>query len=255
MNNNNNHMYNYIEEFSLNAWPALQSYLYDGWVIRLADGYTKRSNSVSPIYNGYMELLDKVEFCEHIYTMSHQPAIFKIFPSYHTQELDDILIQRGYSIEDITSVRVLDLSNYQGKKPKNIIYQTRLDQRWMDGFLECSNKSDEEKVISHKLHQNILGDVIFVSKMVEGKIVGCGYGAFQRGVVGIYDIVVDKEYRNQGLGKDILDGILSYATQKKITLAYLAVVVGNTPAEKLYEKLGFMEQYRYWYRVSPKILQ
>ena len=38
-----------IEELSLNALPCLQQILDDGWVLRLAEGYTKRANSVTPL--------------------------------------------------------------------------------------------------------------------------------------------------------------------------------------------------------------
>ena len=31
----------FIEELSLNHWQPLSTLLYDGWVLRFADGYTK----------------------------------------------------------------------------------------------------------------------------------------------------------------------------------------------------------------------
>lgn len=94
----------------------------------------------------------------------------------------------------------------------------------------------------------MLAKVIVVRKKVNDKTVGCGYGAIERGFIGIFDIVVDKNHRGNGYGRDIMDGILSAAVEKEVNRAYLGVIVGNIPAENLYHKLGFTELYRYWYR-------
>ena len=40
----------YLEELSLNALPSLENIFLDGWVVRFANGYTKRANSVNPLY-------------------------------------------------------------------------------------------------------------------------------------------------------------------------------------------------------------
>ena len=55
------------EEITLNAWPALQTVLMDGWVVRFANGYTKRANSVNPLYPSTQPLKRKIEACERLY--------------------------------------------------------------------------------------------------------------------------------------------------------------------------------------------
>jgi hypothetical protein len=41
-----------LEELSLGAWPARSAVFHDGWVLRFADGYTRRANSVNLIARG-----------------------------------------------------------------------------------------------------------------------------------------------------------------------------------------------------------
>ncbi|HEX3029647.1 MAG TPA: hypothetical protein VHT34_10180 [Clostridia bacterium] len=38
------------EELQMNALPSLQTILFDGWILRFADGYTNRANSINPVY-------------------------------------------------------------------------------------------------------------------------------------------------------------------------------------------------------------
>ena len=49
-----------IEELSMNAWPTMQTMLYDGWVLRSADGYIKHANSVYPLYPSELNLDVKI---------------------------------------------------------------------------------------------------------------------------------------------------------------------------------------------------
>lgn len=50
-----------IEELSLNHWQPLSTLLYDGWVLRFANGYIKRANSINPIHDSTSEWLVRTD--------------------------------------------------------------------------------------------------------------------------------------------------------------------------------------------------
>ena len=87
-----------IEELSMNAWPAMQTMLYDGWVLRAADGYTKRANSVYPLYPSEINLDEKIRFCELFYRDLGLPAVFKMTEASTPANLDARLDVLGYRI-------------------------------------------------------------------------------------------------------------------------------------------------------------
>jgi hypothetical protein len=100
-----------IEELSLNAWASLQTVLYDGWIIRFANGYTKRANSVNPLYPSNVNVVDKLQFCENLYRERGLPVVFKITPSVYPDNLDDILKENGYQKDSPTSVQTVNPGN------------------------------------------------------------------------------------------------------------------------------------------------
>ncbi|GMM65547.1 GNAT family N-acetyltransferase, cg3035/Rv0428c family [Clostridium butyricum] len=79
-----------IEELSINAFPAILTELYDGWILRYSNGYTYRENSVNPLYSSTIELEDKIKYCECKYFEKGLPCVYKITESVE-KELDDSL--------------------------------------------------------------------------------------------------------------------------------------------------------------------
>src|SRR5205085_10567633 len=84
-----------VEEVCLNAWPALQEIHYDGWLIRLADGQTRRTNSVNALAAGSRPLAEKIAYCEEIYRRHRLRACFRLLSSA-APALGATLAQRGY---------------------------------------------------------------------------------------------------------------------------------------------------------------
>src|SRR5580693_6740913 len=83
-----------LEELSINAWPSLQTLVYDGWVLRFADGYTKRANSSNPLYEGVLDVDEKIDACEKLYSGRRLDTVFKLTTASHPADLDRILSAR-----------------------------------------------------------------------------------------------------------------------------------------------------------------
>ncbi|HFL2538672.1 TPA: hypothetical protein ACG3G9_003832, partial [Clostridioides difficile] len=86
-----------IEELSLNHWQSLSTLFYDGWILRFANGFTKRANSIQPIYDSTHDVFAKIDECERIYASNQLSTIFKITPFIQPDHLDQLLQDRGYS--------------------------------------------------------------------------------------------------------------------------------------------------------------
>src|SRR5690606_30055125 len=73
--------------------------VYDGWLLRFADGYTRRANSVHPLYAGALPVDAKIEACERLYRAHGLRTVFKLTEVSQPRGLDEALEARGYSYD------------------------------------------------------------------------------------------------------------------------------------------------------------
>lgn len=249
-------MYKNLEEYSLNAWPALQSFVYDGWLLRFAAGYTKRSNSINPIYKGESKkVLDKIKYCESIYSSMNLDTIFKISPFVTAKKIDKILDDMQYVMVEPSSVKVLNLSRIEEPHHNNVMISTEITDEWAHILSSFNNLSATTiEITKQLLSTSYLKKGFFT--LYDGVIpVACGVGVIEQNYVGLFDIVTGHLYRNKGYGKQLVLNILKWAKLNGATHSYLQVVKGNEPAIKLYRKLGYREVYTYWYRYKKLSLE
>ncbi len=244
-----------IEELSLNQWPALSTLLYDGWILRFSEGFTKRANSINPIYHSTCDLTMKIRECEHIYAANHLPTTYKITPFIQPEQLDHTLEQVGYTRLDMTSVQTLKLNCIREPQLTSVTIDEHISTEWLHNFYHIHNVNDGDKDIMERMLANIRTKRGLISLYDEGQVVACGLGIIERAYIGLYDIVTHIPYRNRGYGEQLILNLLKWGRENGATHSYLAVVANNTPARKLYAKLGYEEIYKYWYRIgSGKIL-
>lgn len=247
----------FLEELSLNAWPALQTLHYDGWVFRFAGGYTRRANSINPLYSSTLPLEEKFIACERIYRTQGLPAIFKMTSDSQPRELDDALATRGYQADAHTSVQCLDLSAYEAKtdlhQSSEFSFAGRLTDEWLAAFCVLSNAPEKLHSPMQQILNLLLPKHRFAMLRVNGRPIACGLAVYQDGFVGMFDIVVAADQRCKGYGRCLMDGLLTWGIQQGAKTSYLQVMLNNYAALQLYAGMGYEEAYQYWYRIPSGV--
>lgn len=256
-----------IEEASINAWPARQQLVDDGWLIRFNDGYTRRANSVNPIYSFESDdaaltqrtltqrtLTQRVEKWEHFYRAKGRPAIYKITPLVQPPHLDALLAERGYRYEAPTGVRtrslIEPLAAPSGLVDGHPLVEISLSDIWLENYTTFSATPPEAIAPMRAILDNIAPACCYVTQWADGAPVASGLGVLEGALFGLYDIVTSPSQRGKGYGVHLLHALLSWARVNGASHAYLAVMDDNAPARRLYDKWGFVEVYKYWYRVQ-----
>jgi GNAT superfamily N-acetyltransferase len=239
-----------VEEMSLNHWQSLSTVFYDGWILRFADGYTKRANSVCPIYYSTENVDRKIEECEKMYAKNRLPTVFKMTPFVHPSDLDAILEDRGYTLVDRTSVRTVQLGSFPEFDSAACSIEETVSLQWIETFIRLNNIDSKHRGTIHRMLSNIRSKTGFASIYHKGEVVACGFGVIERGYIGLYDVVTEASHRNRGFGEQMIRSLLQWGRENGAGFSYLAVVANNATALRLYEKLGYSEIYEYWYRVK-----
>jgi ribosomal protein S18 acetylase RimI-like enzyme len=240
-----------LEEVSLNAWPALQTVVYDGWLLRVADGYTRRANSVNPLYPGALDPVGKIGRCEAVYAARGQDTVFKLTDAAEPADLDDRLEQRGYRREAPTSVQTLDLGALAPPPSVNAAGDAAVTEAWLDDFCRLNGVAERHRPTMRRMLGLLIPSACFMAVRDRGETVAVGLAVREHRHVGLFDIVTAPERRGQGFGTALVHQLLAWGKAGGAHTAYLQVMRDNAPALRLYERLGFRERYGYWYRVRP----
>jgi ribosomal protein S18 acetylase RimI-like enzyme len=257
-----------IEELALNAWPSLQTLLIDGWVVRFAKGYTRRANSVNPLYVSEQDADVKRRACERLYRERGLKVVFKMTSASQPEGLDALLAACGYEIDAPTSVQLMDLTApdaapaagatpnpvANSHRPPSPVFALTLDATvtdpWFAAFCAMSGVDRRRHGTMRQLLGLIAPEKRCATLWLEDRVAACGLGVLQADHIGLFDIAVAPELRRRGCGQQLVAGLLAWGRSAGAHTAYLQVMLNNAPALRLYEKVGFREVYRYWYRVK-----
>lgn len=239
-----------FEELSLSAWPSLQTEDYDGWILRFSNGFTKRANSVNPLYDSSLDLDKKIDYCENVYRDKGLRPTYKITNEARPINLDDTLTDRGYKVIDTTSLQVVELNNILPISIEGGEFSDIHLEEWIEAYCSLNARAAKNRATLQEMLEMIAAEKAFVALQRDGRAIACAMAVLERGFLGLFNIVVDNSFRNQGCGKQISLNLMHWGKQNGAKQAYLQVTVDNAAAKKIYSTLGFREEYQYWYRVK-----
>ncbi len=148
-----------FEELTANSHPALQTQLYDGWILRFAEGYTGRANSVSPLYPSALPLEEKLAFCEGQYFSRGLPCRFKLTDGTEPS-IDAALEARGYALITPTDEMAAPI-------PKalcgdaDVFFSEKPDRAWLDAFARMEKLDEKKRASAEKVFAAVASPILF----------------------------------------------------------------------------------------------
>ena len=244
----------FYEELQSNAFPALQTLMYDGWSVRFGGGFTYRVNCANPMYLETLPIPEKLAYVEKLYRESGlSMAIIKLHEGMEQNRVAEAqkrLDAMGYATERRGNIFLCDLTQFSYEPKHSVEIQTTMDDAWLEGFLTMNGTADAQREAAASMLKNIRCPIAAASIVEDGRMVACGLGVIERGNVGLYDIFVDSSCRRRGLGADICAAIMNAGKTAGCHRAYLQVLSDNQGARALYRGLGYWETYEYWFRTK-----
>lgn len=221
------------------AWPATETTRLGDWELRASGGFTRRANSVLVAGDPRMPLPQALMAVRQWYAERGLPPLLQVHDgSPYAQELD----AAGWAPEAETLVRTAPLAPL-----------TSLPDRGATGPVELSRTASAQWLAAY--HRT--GEL---SEAARGVVAGgpsvwfaTAPGAIGRAVVdgrwALFGAVeVAPEHRRKGLALAVMGALAQRAYAEGATAAYLQVEADNAAARALYDRLGFVDHHRYYYR-------
>jgi ribosomal protein S18 acetylase RimI-like enzyme len=236
-----------LEAAGFRAWPA-ETVVYDGsWLLRMTPGHpSRRLNSLVP--------LDPHDARDMDIRIDNAIATFRargIRPTVKQSPLcppglPDVLKDKGFSEADRTLVLVLDLDKVE--------FGTSIDHlpiHDVERFAEACARIDDGRDADAATIASIIGRIqptagLFLMEGESGPS-AVGICVQDNDLAGLQQIVVSKEMRRRGLGREIVCSSLRWARVRNARQAWLQVLANNDAALALYETMGFKPAYTYSY--------
>ena len=242
----------FLEELTLATSPAIQQWLYDGWVVRASGNDVRRANSATAFYPSSIALPTKISVVEDWYRRHQQVPMFRLNEILTPPDLDGMLAIRGYAREMDTFMMTLNVASITlalavpaGLRVIERVGSDGLaDWHLLKGSIAAMAARDAARQSLWRGSEQYLA-----LKSING-LLSCGMARVQNGHVGLFMMHTAEKSRGKGYAGVLLAHLLDWGRRQGAHTAFLQVDQANAPANRVYRRFGFAPRYCYWQRVS-----
>jgi len=246
-----------LERMAAAHWRGTEEEWLGGWLLRAAEGFTGRANSVLPLGDPGMPLDEALVAVTQWYRARGLPPMMAvpapIAADSLAQGLDHLLSERKWLTRPGPAfVMLADLPlgiDLDGLRAgRDVLASPEPDDAWAARYHYRGQDylpPVARKVLTSAPEQS------FVSIRDGNEVLAIARLSIADGWAGISAVEVHQDHRRQGLGGAITAAACLAAEQRGLSRVFLQVEVDNAAARALYARLGFRDSHRYHYRVAP----
>jgi ribosomal protein S18 acetylase RimI-like enzyme len=241
-----------VQERANNIWPAEFSYFLNGWIIRFSKGVTWRANSVLPLNYWGENISEDIKKVEEIYKQFNSSSKFMLHDHHDPSELHSLLIKAAYKSvmpTDVMGKLLMDIDIQNNDNGYKYHFMVNRDPEWYSALTRLSpNRSPYKMTIIGEIIDRVhIPQKSFFYALNKSDIIGVALAIIDNGYMGIMNLTVDPEYRNQGVATNLIRQTIKWGKNYNTKWLFLQVEKSNTSARKLYEKIGLDDWYSYTY--------
>lgn len=246
-----------LERAAARHWRGTEEDWLGGWLLRAAEGFTGRANSVLPLGDPGLPFDDALAAVTRWYRARGLPAMIVVPLPLNgdspAHQLDNQLSERSWATRPRPAfVMVASLAAVPpaGELPAGAEFRVDAepDREWFDF---CAQRRHQPPVLRRLLMSAPSQAFTSIRMRATGELLAIGRLSVADGWAGITAVEVSPARRRAGLGTALTRGICAEAASRGAVQVFLQVETGNTPATSLYERCGFRYSHRYHYRVAP----
>ena len=244
-----------LEEVALAGWPAPDTRWLGRWLLRAAEGFTGRANSVLPLGGPGRPLDEALADVEAWYGERGLPPRV-VIPTPAREALDAALAARGWRDYNHVEVLTADVEVTLARLPERsdlppVTIEDTPSDDWIGAYHYRGGGELPQVGRAILTGSRQPGFAVVRSGGTGSTVLAIARASVDEGWVGVTAVEVDPGHRRRGLGSQVMRELLRWAAERGATGAYLQVAVENDAALALYDRLGFAPHHRYHYRIVP----